>query len=32
MDADIEQLGQKLDKYKMINKGMMQELLSGKTM
>ena len=31
MDAEIEQLEQKLDKYKMIKQGMMQELLTGKT-
>jgi len=31
MDAEIEQLGQKLDKYRMIKQGMMQELLTGKT-
>ncbi|MFH1860098.1 MAG: restriction endonuclease subunit S [bacterium] len=31
MDAEIEQLEQKLDKYKMLKQGMMQELLTGKT-
>lgn len=31
MDAEIEQLEQKLDKYKMMKQGMMQELLTGKT-
>lgn len=31
MDGEIEQLGQKLDKYRMIKQGMMQELLTGKT-
>lgn len=31
MDAEIEQLEQKLDKFKMIKQGMMQELLTGKT-
>ncbi len=31
MDAEIESLEQKLDKYKMIKQGMMQELLTGKT-
>ena len=31
MDAEIEALEQKLDKYKMIKQGMMQELLTGKT-
>jgi len=31
MDAEIEQLEQKLDKYKMIKQGMMQELLTGRT-
>jgi len=31
MDAEIEQLEQKLDKYKMIKQGMMQELLNGRT-
>jgi type I restriction enzyme S subunit len=31
MDAEIEELEQKLDKYKMIKQGMMQELLTGKT-
>jgi type I restriction enzyme S subunit len=31
MDAEIEQLEQKLDKYSMIKQGMMQELLTGKT-
>lgn len=31
MDAEIEQLEQKLDKYRMIKQGMMQELLTGKT-
>ena len=30
MDAEIEQLEQKLDKYRMIKQGMMQELLTGK--
>jgi len=31
MDAEIEQLEQELDKYKMIKQGMMQELLTGRT-
>jgi type I restriction enzyme S subunit len=31
MDAEIDDLEQKLDKYKMIKQGMMQELLTGKT-
>jgi type I restriction enzyme S subunit len=31
MDAEIEGLEQKLDKYRMIKQGMMQELLTGKT-
>ena len=31
MDADIEALEQKRDKYKAIEQGMMQELLTGKT-
>lgn len=31
MDTEIEQLEQKLAKYKMIKQGMMQELLTGKT-
>ena len=31
MDVEIEQLEQKLDKYRMIKQGMMQELLTGKT-
>ena len=31
MDAEIEQLEQKLAKYRMIKQGMMQELLTGKT-
>jgi len=31
MDSEIEQLKQKLNKYKMIKQGMMQELLTGKT-
>jgi type I restriction enzyme S subunit len=31
MDSEIEALEQKLDKYKMIKQGMMQELLTGKT-
>jgi type I restriction enzyme S subunit len=31
MDAEIEELEQKLDKYKMIKQGMMQELLTGRT-
>jgi type I restriction enzyme, S subunit len=31
MGAEIEQLEQKLDKYKMIKQGMMQELLTGRT-
>lgn len=31
MDAEIEHLDQKLDKYRMIKQGMMQELLTGKT-
>lgn len=31
MDAEIEELEQKLDKYKAIKQGMMQELLTGKT-
>jgi len=30
MDADIEQLEQKLSKYKMVKQGLMQELLTGK--
>ena len=30
MDAEIEALEQKLDKYRMIKQGMMQELLTGK--
>lgn len=30
VDAEIEQLEQKLDKYKMIKQGMMQELLTGR--
>lgn len=30
MDTEIEQLEQKLDKYRMIKQGMMQELLTGK--
>jgi type I restriction enzyme S subunit len=30
MDAEIEQLEQKLDKYRMIKQGMMQQLLTGK--
>ena len=31
MDAEIEALQRKLDKYKGIKQGMMQELLTGKT-
>jgi type I restriction enzyme S subunit len=31
MDAEIDQLEQKRDKYRMIKQGMMQELLTGKT-
>ncbi len=31
MDAEIEALERKLEKYKMIKQGMMQELLTGKT-
>lgn len=31
MDAEIEALEQKLEKYKMLKQGMMQELLTGKT-
>ena len=31
MDAEIEALEQKRDKYKAIKQGMMQELLTGKT-
>lgn len=31
MDAEIEQLEQKRDKYKQVKQGMMQELLTGKT-
>ena len=31
MDVEIEQLEQKLDKYKMLKQGMMQELLTRKT-
>lgn len=31
MDAEIEAMEKKLDKYKMIKQGMMQELLTGKT-
>ena len=31
MDAEIEALEGKLDKYRMIKQGMMQELLTGKT-
>jgi len=31
MDAEIEALKQKLDKYRIIKQGMMQELLTGKT-
>lgn len=31
MDAEIDDLEQKLDKYKMIKQGMMQELLTGRT-
>lgn len=31
MDAEVEQLEQKLNKYKMMKQGMMQELLTGKT-
>lgn len=31
MDTNIEELEQKLDKYKMIKQGMMQELLTGRT-
>lgn len=31
MDAEIEALGKKLAKYRMIKQGMMQELLTGKT-
>lgn len=31
MDAEIEHLEQKLDKYRMMKQGMMQELLTGKT-
>jgi type I restriction enzyme S subunit len=31
MDAEIESLGRKLEKYKLIKQGMMQELLTGKT-
>lgn len=31
MDAEIEELEQKLDKYRMIKQGMMEELLTGKT-
>jgi len=31
MDAEIEQLERKLEKYKMVKTGMMQELLTGKT-
>ena len=31
MDAEIEALEKKLEKYKMIKQGMMQELLTGKT-
>ncbi|MDQ1272354.1 MAG: type restriction enzyme subunit, partial [Planctomycetota bacterium] len=30
MDAEIEQLEQKLDKYRLIKQGMMQELLTGR--
>jgi type I restriction enzyme S subunit len=30
MDAEIEQLEKKLDKYKMMKQGMMQNLLTGK--
>jgi type I restriction enzyme S subunit len=31
MDADIEQLEQKLSKYRMLKQGIIQELLTGKT-
>ena len=31
MDAEIEALEKKLNKYKMLKQGMMQELLTGKT-
>ena len=31
MDAEIAELEQKLDKYKMLKQGMMQELLTGRT-
>ena len=31
MDAEIEAIEQKRDKYKAIKQGMMQELLTGKT-
>ena len=31
MDVEIEDLEQKLDKYKAIKQGMMQELLTGRT-
>lgn len=31
MDAEIEQLEQKMAKYRMIRQGIMQELLTGKT-
>jgi len=31
MDAEIESLEKKLEKYKMIKQGMMQNLLTGKT-
>jgi type I restriction enzyme S subunit len=30
MDAEIEQLEQKLSKYKMVKQGLMQNLLTGK--
>lgn len=31
MDAEIEELEMKLDKYRLLKQGMMQELLTGKT-
>jgi type I restriction enzyme S subunit len=31
MDAEIEALEKKMEKYKMLKQGMMQELLTGKT-
>ncbi|BBO18766.1 conserved hypothetical protein [Candidatus Brocadia pituitae] len=31
MDAEIDALERKLEKYRMIKQGMMQELLTGKT-